>query len=48
MKVAKLILDKIKETFEHNGNILIEQEGTNVWVMAIAMVALPDGITEEG
>jgi hypothetical protein len=30
MKAAYLILDKLKEEFEHNGNIQIEREGTNV------------------
>ncbi|MDQ0902758.1 hypothetical protein [Paenibacillus sp. V4I7] len=48
MKAAYLILDKLKEEFEHNGNILLDQEGTNVWVMAVAMAALPDGIQEDG
>ncbi|SDO53808.1 hypothetical protein SAMN04487897_11659 [Paenibacillus sp. yr247] len=48
MKAAYLILDKLKEEFEHNGNILLEQEGTNVWVMAVAMAALPEDMTEDG
>lgn len=47
MKVAELILDKIKENFEHKGNILLEHEGTNVWVMAAAMAALPDDMKED-
>jgi hypothetical protein len=48
MKVAELILDKIKETFEHNGNTFLNREGTNVWLMASAMLASPEDMIEDG
>lgn len=48
MNTKALILDKLKEAFEHNGNILLKQEGTSVSVMAVGMAALPDDMTEDG
>jgi hypothetical protein len=34
----ELIIQKLKETFDRNGNILIEPNNTNVWLMAVAVV----------
>ncbi|MBP1157675.1 MULTISPECIES: hypothetical protein [unclassified Paenibacillus] len=45
MKTVKLILDKLKETFEYNGSTLSERESANVWVMASAMAEVHEDLT---
>lgn len=32
----ELVLQKLKETFERNGNVAADSSGTNVWVMLAA------------
>ncbi|TXK75426.1 hypothetical protein [Paenibacillus sp. N3.4] len=38
----ELTIQKLKETFNHNGNILTDPNGTNVWLMAVSAITFTD------
>ncbi|MHA6481651.1 hypothetical protein ACX1C1_07080 [Paenibacillus sp. strain BS8-2] len=42
----ELVLQKLKETFERNGNVTSDCNGTNVWVMLVAAEPLSDLLVE--
>ncbi len=42
----ELVLQKLKETFERNGNVTADSNGTNVWVMLAASEAFSDLLAE--
>ncbi|MDB5054115.1 MAG: hypothetical protein JWM44_2165 [Bacilli bacterium] len=42
----ELVLKKLKETFERNGNVAVDSSGTNVWVMLIAAEPIFDLLAE--
>ncbi|OBZ08333.1 hypothetical protein A8L34_23730 [Bacillus sp. FJAT-27264] len=39
LTASELIIKKLKETFDQNGNILKESNTTNIWLMSVAAIA---------
>lgn len=42
----ELVLRKLKETFERNENIIVDSNGTNVWIMLVAAEPFSDLLVE--